>query len=383
MNIIAVLGNGTSIAYNPEFGLSPLTGEIVRRFGMQRITAFEVEKRLSELARAARPTEIEGPLSFEELLGPFDRMADGIEAMRRLTPFVPGARRHRESLEKAAVFGRNLYRRSVGTALDVVADLSQGQGDQSHSRASAIVRHLAEAAGEGGTLRIFTLNYDCLIDSAALDLDDDPDSPVSVSDMADGRSREPLQVLRVGGRRKVAAHPLREDEEYRNGSCPTIIYHLHGALNWVRDSDGRVWKARSVDTLRRLRFWRKYAQGLATVSPVVVLTDQKTPFLGKDPFTWAYRRLRNAITDSDDRPDLIVIAGYGFGDEPLNWTLSEAVPQAECPVVVIGLHEDEDQFRAMILDRLSLRGRARTAVSGRITVLGDGLPEALDRVEFA
>lgn len=382
MNIVAVLGNGTSVVYDPGFALPPLTREIIGRFGRQRISAFAVEKRLSELARAARPTDVEGPLSFEDLMGPFDRMADGIEAMRRLTPFVPGARRHRDSLQQAAKFGRKLYMRSVGTALDVIADLSHGQGDSSHSRASAVVRHLAEGAGDGGTLRIFTLNYDCLIDSAALELGDDPSSPVAVSDMAEGRSRQMLQILRAGRNRRIAAHPLRDDEEYTSGSCPVVIYHLHGAINWVRDRDGRVWKARSVETLRRFRFWWMYARGLATVSPVVVLTDQKTPFLAKDPFAWAYRRLSMAITGTDPRPHLIVVAGYGFGDEPLNRILSDALPRSRCPIIVIGHDTDEAGLKRQILSRVKLRGADRVAVGRRMTVLGEGLPEALDRVDL-
>ena len=122
MNVVAIVGNGASITYNACFALPELTEEILRQFSGQKVSLFKVERRLSQLARAARPTDVKGVLTFEELLGPFDRMADGIEAMRRLALYVPGGRRHRDDLKSAANFGRRLHRRGVGTALQVVTE---------------------------------------------------------------------------------------------------------------------------------------------------------------------------------------------------------------------------------------------------------------------
>ena len=381
MNIVAVLGNGASIAYNPSLALAPLTSEILARFARQKITAFQVERRLSRLARAARPTELVGSLSFEDLLGPFDRMADGIDAMRSLAAYVPGGERHRQELLSSADFGRRLFRRATGTALQVVTELSHNQGEEAWQRASEIVNRLALAAGPTGTVRIFTLNYDCLADSAALALQDDFDSPVMVSDMADGRVQRRLRILRRGRNTSVLANPLRDDEEYLPGLVSIVTYHLHGAINWVREPGGQLWKVRSVEQLRRRMFWWKYALGKATVSPVVVLTDQKRPLLAKDPFAWAYRRLRNALATPDET-DAVVIAGYGFGDEPLNQVLTKGLPETLCPVVIIGRNDDSDRLRRAIFQRLSITGHRRVNLASRLTVLGDGVPEALDSVDW-
>lgn len=381
MNIVAVLGNGVSITYNPDFALVPLTNEILRRFAKQKIQAFEVQRRLSQLARAARPTDPDAPLLFEDLLGPFDRMADGIDAMRRLAPYVPGGTSHREELKSAARFGRRLFRRATGTALGVITEFSHNQGEVAWQRAGEVVNQLAVAAGHEGTVRIFTLNYDCLADSAALRLQDDLDSPVMVSDMADGRSQHRLQILKAGSNRRVLANPLRDDEEYLHGDCSIVIYHLHGAIDWVRDANGQVWKVGSVQQLRRKNFWRLYSRGLASVSPVVVLTDQKSAILAKDPFAWAYRRLRNALR-TQDQLDAVLIAGYGFGDEPLNRVLADTLPDVGCPVFVVGRNDDDELLREQILGQLSVGGTRRARLIERLAVFGDGLPEALDRVDW-
>ncbi len=303
MNIVAIVGNGASIVYNPSFALGALTYEVLDRFSSESVNAFTVERTLSDLARAARTSGLSDGLSFEELLGPFDRMADGIDAMRNVARYVPGGLRYRDDLESATVFGRKLYRRSVGTALQVIAELSHDQGPDPLAESGKLIGYLADLVSGGGVVRAFTLNYDCLVDSAALELHEDAQSPICLSDMADGRHQSDIDILRSGDYRSASALPLRSsDEEYLGGPSAIVVYHLHGALDWVRDHSGKVWKIKSVDHLRAANFWHRYPRGGALVSPVVVLTDQKAHYIEGDPFAWAYRRLPYGVGTSATCP---------------------------------------------------------------------------------
>jgi len=112
MNVVAVIGNGASIPYNPHLALRPLTDEILSRFASQRIQAGDVQRTLSSLAKAANPTRTGDELSFEGLMGPIDRIAQGLDAIRELAKFVPEGENQRRSLKKVATFGRPLTPRS-------------------------------------------------------------------------------------------------------------------------------------------------------------------------------------------------------------------------------------------------------------------------------
>lgn len=127
--------------------------------------------------------------------------------------------------------------------------------------------------------------------------------------------------------------------------------------------------------------WATYASGGTTIEPVVVLTDQKAPRIARDPFECAYRRLAKAISKQD--PDLIVIAGYGFGDDPLNRVLADSLPDSSCPIVVITQTADEARFERTAIRALPLPSTvARVDVRNRMQVLGDGLPDAMARNEW-
>ena len=386
MEIVAIFGNGTSIPYNSGFQIDKLTEKILRRFTPSGTGVANVTEALNRLARAASSQDLSPKLTFEALLGPFDRIAAGVDALTELSEMIPGGDRHASALRDAAAFGHSLYRRAVGRCLAVVAELSTGQGEVAKQRSDALLDWIVNAVPPNSTIRVFTLNYDGLTDSAALDLGDRDSPDVRVSDMADGRSHSVVRTLTSGGR--MYLYPLRNDEEYlageaHSGATSMVIYHLHGSLSWLQDSDGQVWKAHSIDRLRNLRFWSRFAQGRAALEPVVVLTDQKMPRISHDPFAWAYRRLRRSLlgADGQPQPDAIVIAGYGFGDEPLNRTLLSSISSSTCPILVIGSDSNPDRFRRTVARKLALQ-RSRPRLLRRLRTYPEGLPDAIQRLTW-
>lgn len=92
------------------------------------------------------------------------------------------------------------------------------------------------------------------------------------------------------------------------------VLNLHGYLGWLRDPDtGNVAKFKLED-LRMAGYWDLYAKGQTDWEPVVVLTDRKERATLEWPFSMAYVSFQQRLVDADHW----LIAGYGFGDAPVN-----------------------------------------------------------------
>lgn len=125
-------------------------------------------------------------------------------------------------------------------------------------------------------------------------------------------------------------------------------------------------------------YWTAYGNGQSSAEPVVILADQKERAVQQDPFAWAYRRLARAL----DGAHGILIAGYGFGDVPLNRVLSSHVGRSTCPVLVIDLKGDEGAYREWVLDRLTTAPQTREQLQTRLRVYVQGLPDAVEDLSW-
>ena len=66
----------------------------------------------------------------------------------------------------------------------------------------------------------------------------------------------------------------------------------------------------------------------------MLLGDQKGRTVGRSPFDETYTRLVAAISTAHE----IVVAGYSFGDEPINRILREN--RRDARIVIITVHEE-------------------------------------------
>jgi hypothetical protein len=236
------------------------------------------------------------------------------------------------------------------------------------------------------------LNYDALIDAAAIDVRDQRAKRarlpwthgIVLGDMAQGFGEEAVEVIPDGA---VTAYPLRDDDEYESASL--IIYHLHGSLQWLRRDDGSVWKVERLERLRELDFWVRYSRGETALKPVVVLADQKARAVELDPFRWAYDRFEDGLRSAD----MLVIAGYGFGDLPVNRALARGLGTTRYPVRCIDYTDDVAAFKASIASRIAGEEPAAQATAAKLAkrldcldrtlrVSGSGVPAALDDVSW-
>jgi hypothetical protein len=144
--------------------------------------------------------------------------------------------------------------------------------------------------------------------------------------------------------------------------------------------DGSVWKVTDLDRLREIEFWRLFARSETNWVPSVILSDQKTRAVQRDPFRWAYERFESELRSADR----VAVVGYGFGDYPVNRALARGLLDGTVPVVVIDHRDDVDAFRDHAVGRIVAHAdpddRARLAENllQRLNVSGEGIPGALN-----
>jgi SIR2-like domain len=153
---------------------------------------------------------------------------------------------------------------------------------------SAFIEALFEKAQAGlqerrGPIRLFTTNYDTLIEDALA---------LRCISYWDGF---------IGG--AIAYWAQHFGEEAADNWYRAKLTKLHGSIDWYLDDDGHVWRVRDTDPYpdRRGR---------------VLIYPQATKYMStqRDPFATQFALFRRAITNSS----VLAICGYSFGDEHIN-----------------------------------------------------------------
>ena len=362
MSTVYVFGNGLSIAFRPEQFLLPNLTRRVRDL----LVMAEWEGRgsaWSELRRivsAVSPDELSSgqAMAFEQFAGPLERLAEGVRALSALLP--AGGPQDQAALQRLESTAKATFARVVGAVLTAVTELPP-EGDWTVLR--HVARHVVDATPNELQSHVFTLNYDALLDSALLSLRDARRSTVhgfDISDEFDGRSPSMRQL----GANSVKTWRWRTDPP--SAARRTIrLHHLHGGANWLRGSDG-IRKAR-LDDVRGSGLYAGWIAGQATpFEPAVVLGDSKQRLVAREPFGTAYDELQLALRESER----VVVAGYGFGDVPLNRALGRYLRPTTTLTVVNPSNLNTLRIaRKLELDR------------SRIRLIREGLPQGLDEVE--
>lgn len=355
-----LFGNGLSLAYNDEhYRLVNLTALVRARL---RKVEFLNDKNLFEEVKAvakALGTPVVDKDDFEQLAGPIDVLAKTLVQLMKLHSIAPDAQ-SRAALFKVARRVKRLHRQVVGIVLELVAGkLPPGDWEPLHY----IADHLFECAERQDSLDVFTLNYDALLDSALL-FREASHPTVNLMDEFDGRPIS-LSVKSKSRDFKMLFHPWRVDP-YRPPR-PLKLHHLHGAATWVMH-DGSVYKASELQQLRNRQVFKAWSSGkVVGLTPLVVLTDQKDRAVERRPFSEAYERLSASVSAVDE----LVVAGYGFRDNPLNRVLTESLPKG-CKVWVVA-KGDRQWSRALECLRSSNAGRELVRIPRH-------LPEALSDI---
>ena len=359
MSIVALVGNGLSIAYNPALNVDSLTVELLDRF----------KRANDDLQAIAGAVDEDDADSFEQLLGPFDAVSAMIRTLpglRHGAGWAPGF----NALGTALVAAREIHMRGSGIALSIIAEESQNDGD--FTAIDTFCSAIAELDNPS-ELTIATLNYDGLLAAGFLQEFIQPGWAVhrtlDICDMADGRTRCELTPDFADGQ-AIESWELRRIPDFMPDRARLL--NLHGSLGWLRNTeDPEEVRRFRIPDLREANFWPKHSRNETVWEPVVVLTSRKTELTQEWPFQLCYSELIGALGEADRW----LITGYGLSDEPVNRGFRRAVrtrkrQRQHARVLVIGTGDPED-LRAQASARLSIPIEW-------ITASGDGIPDAID-----
>jgi hypothetical protein len=362
-----LFGNGLSLAFNfDHYLLQNLTERVRERLKGMADGDQTLLAQLDGIAEALRQDAPQRAqvASFEELAGPVDRLANTLSAFGPLHRVATPDQR--EVLGQLNFTLRTLYTRVVGSVLAEVAQ--HPPAGWGWARMKRVADALVEIARAQRTVDVFCLNYDALLDAAAIGACEGPPRRAFLSDEFRGDDVRRVPVYTPDGNlAEVVALRWRSGAPYNPPGPHLRLHHLHGAATWMAFGND-VWKAKKLDRLRECQLFDAWAGGLerpgevGAVEPVVLLGDQKERFVRRSPFAENYEAFASAVSEADE----IVLAGYSFMDVPINRTIA-ARRSPEARVVIVNPSRN-------------IEARARTALAipeGVITVIAEPLPNGL------
>lgn len=312
-NLGMLIGNGLSLAFNPELNIRLISEEIIRRV-RQDAGDKDADAIATAMQRAAAATGGGNPmLDFEVLVGAFVTEGSFMERLSDLASYIdPTDVELAAAFERIASFSESLRWRGVSHVLEVVSERTVASFDLKADLNAFVDLVLASYRG---IVTVGNLNYDTLVLSSLME-----NHAIEFCDLALGYN--PATISFDGGPR-FPIYPLRTALNFPNGRRVRLL-NLHGSLTWWRNNaDGTVYKF-PVEEVRRPTIWSTireldYDEGWY---PEVVLANQSSKIhqVLRPPFSLAYDGLRRGLGTSDDW----LIVGYSFRDVPVNALLQEA-----------------------------------------------------------
>lgn len=168
-------------------------------------------------------------------------------------------------------------------------------------------RNQAGVADRRGAVRLFTINYDTLLEDAL--------SLCCIS-YWDGFS---------GG--AVAYRSYRYGEKEPESRCRAHVIKLHGSIDWHLGDDERVWRVRECDL-----YPNKTSR--------VLIYPQATKYLAtqRDPFAAQFDLLRRSL--SANAENVLAICGYSFGDEHINKEIELALQRPDNKTTILAFAQN-------------------------------------------
>ena len=306
-NLAALIGNGVSIAFNPDLNLREIGQEVIRRIRAANSDGTAVEALMQKIA--ARDQTGDAREDFEVLVGSFAGHVETFDQLSQLAELL-GAADHstREALILSANVAQGFYDTGLSHVLKVISERAVAEYDRK-TDLTEFIRALVEDVP--GPVTIGNLNYDTLLLAGLMEF-----PGAAFCDLADGRFY--AEIVAPDGTR-IPGQPLRSRLD-----CPNRIklYQLHGSLTFWRRPDGVIVKIAASDARRADLYTAIRDDPSFQSRPVVVLANQrdKADHVAKYPFSLAYEGFTAGLDESDHW----LIVGYSFRDECVNQKIREA-----------------------------------------------------------
>jgi hypothetical protein len=336
--VVVLFGNGLSIGVAPGFAVPAMTARLNEALNDDLRGAL-ADLRLVSTPDASMPPET--VLGFEQLVGPLDRVAHAVQSLAPIARLVD----REDCLNQSHAFLLSRYVSLVGLVMADLASSAQLDDRTAWTELNELAVQL-RAMHDRHSVALFTLSYDTLLDSALLE------------------SRGGWFYDGFAGPQLKLNQPI----DRWSGTMP--LYHLHGSVLWYEDPNGQVRKTRSDNFMHGalLPEWTAGNDGLGL--PVVVLTDAKMPAVARHPFDLFYQELWRELADAR----VFVVAGYAFGDEPVNRVIRQWTSVPTTPARILEVwSQSADRARARFVERvadLDTVGRS-AAIAFRPIVLPD------------
>ncbi|MBA3687339.1 MAG: SIR2 family protein [Chloroflexi bacterium] len=360
-DLVVLVGNGLSIAVNPDLRLDVITQRFLEHHASDRV---DLDRLLAEV----RLGDLDPSADFEGVVAGLEAATEVIAAFLNLASRSshPDLRDAAELLTERGITGlvRRLYYAYCAEILSAIGEGARVTLPADVERFGAWLRNLYRAHQRMG---VFTLNYDLLLERIFIS-DDLLRLGPAVTDFFSGLDPRTEQVTLVAGAPSMTGRLYYpEDPPPR----PIQLHHLHGCLtHFRRESDGAVLKFDSVAIRDGDVYGRLAVAEASDFSPSVILGSRKVAKSREWPFAYAFleleQRARSART--------VVVAGYSFRDEAVNVRLQAAARGAERRWIVINQKAgaEAEAFRAVV-DGWLAPARPEYVLHG----FGGDLPEAI------
>lgn len=334
-DLLVLVGNGLSIAANPNLGLDQITASFLERHA-------EAREDLDRLLAEVNLRDVDPSVDFEGIVAGLEAAEEVISAFMALAgrsghPDLEGAAALlRERGVPALV--RRLYYAYCAEILESISDATKIDPPIPVLAFGTWLRDMYRAHQR---MAIFTLNYDVLLERILID-EDMLDLKNALTDFFSGwESRMETVQLVPGGSSLVGHHFYPEDPPPR-----TIhLHHLHGCLtHFRRDRDGAILKFSAADLRADGTYQRLAAIESGDYSPSIILGSRKVSKARDWPFSFAFLELERRALEART----IVLGGYSFRDDAVNARLRVAARRGERRWIIITLKSglEADAFKA-------------------------------------
>jgi len=327
-NVAVLVGNGLSIAFNPELNLQRITEEVLQR--IEKSEGGDVVVAMKEIAERALPYGATSADDFEVLVGAFgaeSRTLDVLDTLAELTK--PSDKKLRKAIRRVSKFAEQVRDTGISHVLEVIAERSHAYVDDSQSL-YGLVTAITESFN--GRVVIGNLNYDTLLLAALLTV-----CQREVADM--GHGNRFVNVL-VDDEVERRVHALRASSADFPSSKRVQLLHIHGSLTFWATRDQTIHAKLPKEMLEDGEQWRAIREETTNVRPVVVLANRrdKADHVAQFPFNLAYEMFASGLAEADRW----LIIGYSFKDDPVNNTLrSEFIERDPKPRVLVVTYGEE------------------------------------------
>ncbi|WP_435094146.1 hypothetical protein [Clavibacter michiganensis] len=367
-DIAILVGNGLSIAFEPELDLRAITEEVMRR--IEAADGDDVVAAMKEIAEDALPDGVRSGEDFEHLVGAFgaeSRTLGTLETLATLTS--PQDAGLNEAIRRVASFAQEVRDNGVSHVLQVICERTHADFEKAaelHALVAAILQDFP------GRVTFGNLNYDTLLLAALMHECEEGE----LADLADGRRKVVVKVndqeIREvpALRRSVADFPVERRVK---------LLHLHGSLTYWEKLDGgshaKLPKALLDDDAQ----WRAVRDRTTNVRPSVVLASprDKAQHVTEYPYSLAYEMFARGL----ERAMKWIVIGYSFRDEPVNRMLSARfLDLHDKPSVLVATHGDSPTVTE--IERAFGWGADDGSSSGWLTVVRSGADGLQDTPEW-